>query len=481
MRTEAKRVRRGLPFLMTACWACGCGQAGGAQKNVSAAAIVGAAQLCLGGGRDDRIAELVRNDAESLAELFGSSSALIEGSEQAYAPTPEQVQELVKSAGTGRGLFFFYSGHGTQAKEGATLCLAPSPEYADGGLSIHRLLSALESNPPWALMVVNSCRSAYVDVREARRTVSVISVAHQDIPAAGFAGRGTLIGEHTAGVLNGQGAEMESVDQNCDGMVTDYELFSALVQRVRHIVGAAPNLRQRSHVQLPVALDGKSAERPACQEYLSGIEQLEVRLEANGSPEARRLREGLAQQARMAKAMAIAEAQRPELVPPEFIGDFFVVDPPDADLSRIALDSKLQAFPGRPADAQLLAEHAIFTEIYHFRRLDDHVGVIRMRGMRELGRIANSDFSQIVQNLSRRAWVTVKPATEQDPKWARAQVVTRFISQPDHNNPRQALHITSDYRELAGERESIVFDLSAWEAVPCDPNSDGQCFRRLLR
>lgn len=101
-------------------------------------------------------------------------------------------------------------------------------------VDVDALVAAIAPERPFALLVVDACSSAHVDVRRARTRVSVLSAATTE-QAMGVNGSGFLT-EALARFDPG------AADRDCDGAVTDVEWFDWLrneVPRTRRL-GVAP-------------------------------------------------------------------------------------------------------------------------------------------------------------------------------------------------------------------------------------------------
>jgi hypothetical protein len=432
------------------------------------------------GVRDERIARVVRDDLASFRAILldERGPAIMDGD----AATPDDVNaELGGASGSTRGQLVLYSGHGQGDGKDAFLCLAPSPQSSRRRMNANDLLGT--ASQPWAILLLNSCGSAQIDLRQARQGVSVISAAHGDAPAFSYDDHGTFLGSLIRRVLQGTNNEAEGPDQNCDGILTDYEVFTALTKLIETPQVATPNLRQQSQIQIPLPLDGTSSS-PACRKAVRDrIEAIEARLLAQPDRPAHLLASALAQQRALADELGRDSALRRKSKLPDFQMQFYVTSPADDGVEDDAKDLSLTPFPGDVETARDVARFAIFTEVYLLSPEGDDVLVYRLREPHNmLRRVARSDLRSFLENLAQRALLTVREPPPEE-AGAIAELSVRFVPQPDRNPVQLHFHLAAQERaafpRLSPDR--LILTLGESQPKPCEPLVDGQCFSWVIK
>jgi hypothetical protein len=149
-----------------------------------------------------------------------------------------------------------YTGHGvTEAgADGAVkslLCLKDRQKVA-----VEELLSRIPGRVPYAVWILDGCRTAGVDVRKSLIPAAVLSAGPNDVKGAGTTALGGLLP-----------AALASGDKNCDGRLTDSEVLDyLLLHRDTSKEGAImPKLRRQSWIDLPLGL----AAMPTCEAALT--------------------------------------------------------------------------------------------------------------------------------------------------------------------------------------------------------------------
>jgi len=164
----------------------------------------------------------------------------------AFSPPP--VGRMVLDLAPGSRLRV-YAGHGYEEAGHTWLCTSPPRTARD-------LVNHVPAKNR-LLAILNACYSAYVDLRGIAGDAAVISASDGPVsPEAGF-------GEAVETALR----DLPNTDRNCDGIVTDWEIF----QRITGILNsrlpttrneARPHLSSQSHTPIPIAR--VSATRPEC-------------------------------------------------------------------------------------------------------------------------------------------------------------------------------------------------------------------------
>jgi hypothetical protein len=374
--------------------------------------IIASSAVCSPDGRSPAgkgpkgMALLVAKDAELLKDALGAEVVLSDDGRYSGAPTESRVREAVAKSSDDRGFLLFYSGHGYRTDGGPSQICVYSDNRQQGVLVSARSLVQTEAgmprsdmpSPPWAVAVLNSCSSAYVDLRYIGRPTAVISAGHQDVSAAeerdAIGERGTLVAHLLEEILAGED-EQEGPhdapggpDSNCDGILTDYELFSRLstaLARVYPDAGADPpvfNLRRSSRSHVPLPLDGVPRPSKGCKDtdVRQRISELANSLGNATDTLALDLAHQLKNQLLLAEELG-RSGPAPRSTPlPLGTHDYYVVEPPDDSVERLVGKAGLARFPGTRAQAELVANYAIFAEVYLFQPTGpDRVRVLRLR------------------------------------------------------------------------------------------------------
>jgi hypothetical protein len=275
-------------------------------------------------------------------------------------PSTTEFLDAVGAVSTG-WLFVSYTGHGSRSSAGRSeFCLAPSEAPPARGcspssperLSVNEcLLQRLPSTLSGAVVALDACQSAAVDPRFSPVHTSVISSSPYVIDST------SLFGDRLALALR-EAAQ----DPNCDGLVTDQEVFDALLLNVYREISVAenrtyPKLRRDSpsHIPLPV----KPAPRKECEPIR---DELERTLKGATTPAWRSLASALRAQLALDPLSPIKRSL------PEDDRDYFILDESVAnatEVREIAVSRGLAEFPDKRLEvAKQVARFATFTEIY---------------------------------------------------------------------------------------------------------------------
>jgi hypothetical protein len=150
-------------------------------------------------------------------------------------------------------VLWMYSGHGDLVHPGTLTPLSDAEKQSptrmgdsvlclkDGPLPIERLVRALPRSAPFVVMIVNACFSADVDVRGAPTDMALVSLSTQ--MAKTDVGR-TPLGEAMRLV------SLAALDRDCDGALSDLELFAYLQDETTRRGYGAPILKLRRQTHL---------------------------------------------------------------------------------------------------------------------------------------------------------------------------------------------------------------------------------------
>ena len=140
----------------------------------------------------------------------------------------------------------FYAGHGIRDAKTNQVSLP----VAGGAVPLGRVLAALDARaantPPgsWSVLIMNSCESAYADLREAKGQLSVIGSGWGRVSAAPDRGDDpqslTRFGAALTDGLSGL-ADAAPIG-NCDGVITDGELSRFIDERMARAARADTEL-----------------------------------------------------------------------------------------------------------------------------------------------------------------------------------------------------------------------------------------------
>ena len=322
----------------------------------------------------------------------------------------------------------FYSGHGIQSSEDAEMQLCIEPDRP----SPLALLPAGSNQA--ATLVLNACHSAYVDPRNLDRTVSILSSSpvSQGVDS-GFA------------KAVSDAIRSPELDANCDGIVTDIELYRSVERRIRVLeysqqlvpqveLRSYPGLRRHARGQVPLPI------RSRCRDIKSAPVSL--------------LREG---ESVLAEALLAQQAfgQGRATTFPELGWDYIVLsrraDIPslvEADVTAALLPPErqgmLRRFDGTLDEARAIALYAAFTEFYLLEILEPYVRISRL----------SDGYSIFVGRLDRQDIAAHFPY--------RSQQVADSLGRP---------HL------IIRDRSLIQGALSSkWHVAPCETTTGAECF-----
>lgn len=212
-------------------------------------ALVVAAWIdCVSRKPDAKLKERVTGETKAIADALKAASDL-RVDEILWNPTTGDLESAIERVDG--PLWLLYSGHGRMVKRKSVVCLS------NDDLPVDDIINHLVSRAPASLWL-NTCSSAAVGIDRSDTSVFSASPDHVAASAAG-----TWVGAAIAKAVANPAAMPAPVDGDCDGVVTDAELFEA----VRPIIPAVgqkppkPKLRQASR---PVTLFAPKIRATSC-------------------------------------------------------------------------------------------------------------------------------------------------------------------------------------------------------------------------
>ena len=433
--------------------------------------IIGNGHSC-DGGLDNSMRSITEEDAKKVSHVFSSPVLLVDSADRSVELSA--ARSALSNSDGKRGLFLFYSGHGRLGKNNDhELCLQSDRSHT---VTLPDIIK--DRNPGWMVAVVNSCYSGHTDISNLSFDASVISVAHEKISSLlrkDIDENGSIIGRILVSILSGDNTDVK-LDLNCDGIITDQELFDAL----RKASGTDPailsvvnppklNIRRDGATHLPiVSLLSKPSPHCRNRNIKGEMRALESALDlADGKAvhDVIRLIDG---QLSLIEKLKNRETDQVAIIPRQS-KDFFIVSPDDDAIREKALNADLTSFPGDLERARHFAEFTIAAEVYHLQPDDKgrFVRIYRLRDQRLMrtiyfnrnqnGNRAHGLLERTLKNLSERIAVAAK--TDDGKVWV------RFLK----NIPEKDISIYVSNDEVA------EFKRTDATPVPCD-GEDGQCF-----
>ena len=283
-----------------------------------------------------------------------------------------------------------FIGHGILRSEkeggGSRLCMD------DGPLDVDAALAFLNPHTPHAVLILDACSSANVDVRASPVPVSVVSASSDSVKA--WRSGWTAFGEFLAQAL-------EHADRNHDGVTTDRELLRALAELSGTPVSGRlrPSLRRQSWVDLTIGTPLTADWHPASVSMKELLDQVEHA----GSILVQReldVREGRAGEV----------ARRPATL--------WYLDPELPDHVRWPEES---AATRDRRLAEALANGSMAPRVLHVVPVQDYLHIYELPGDEFVGRFHLSEMAAGVANVEagRAAWkATEGGKTVYHPGWA---------------------------------------------------------------
>jgi hypothetical protein len=208
--------------------------------------LVEGAYDCKSAHEDRRIQARIERDRDILKEKTHGEIELIN--------TQKQLREMISTTDR-RPIVIFYSGHGicepTSSSDYASCSASGKSKLClkDGPIEVDLLVSLLDSPISYAVLILNSCFSAHLDVRKANIPLSVLSASTRRISTEGT-------GLPLSSFLS---QDLQSADGNGDGWIDDYELLQFYYRIQNESANStlkqgdvAPRLRRQAFSALPV-------------------------------------------------------------------------------------------------------------------------------------------------------------------------------------------------------------------------------------
>lgn len=236
--------------------------------------LVSAGQPCPGTDQQD-VTRVVADDAGRIARLVEASGAW----QVRRLPAGASARELEAWVRSADGpLWLYFGGHGQRdADKRSRLCMGQGDT-----LLVDDLLAAIPPRVPSAVLMLNACRSASVDLRRAgAKPVTVISSATEKVenlyPSPADSQRPSPchlerdITWHRS--VFGKALEdllARSFDENCDGLATDREMFEQMKAATVPCVWLGASMRLRSSAWSDIPLLPTRREATSCQACREG-------------------------------------------------------------------------------------------------------------------------------------------------------------------------------------------------------------------
>lgn len=392
----------------------------------------------------DDLTDRLREQSSRLQQALG---------ERVRVETVESGGQAIAAASRlGSPRLVLYSGHGSldaSTPPGrANLCVARDHLTPERLLAPSRQERKGESAGN-ATLVLNACYSNYVDLRDEPSGVSIISSSFDELSVD------SRFAEAMAWAV-----EQLRLDANCDGIVTDEELFNKIIARLRTLeqandivpaveLRAEPLLRRHARGQVPLPIPSKCA----------SIRSAPL---ASSVKDDNELRGALRAQQTYARTHSSAY--------PMLGWDYFVVKKRD-DVSR-SLEAEvvealtegkrgtmLHPFQGTYEDAVAVAEYAVFTEVYAVEVYPPAIRIVRLRDDSLVGtRMSISEAVSEVFPFRDQIYSTETPPS------AAAQ----------SDEPKR-----STFRIVRDSALTTSGSLQGWTPLPCMRTRVGECFGKI--
>jgi len=203
--------------------------------------IVSSSIDCQSGRSDPRLEKRMRGQPEQLAAALQNAAGDLDA--EIVPPNPSKRDLLDRLSRNRKPLWLVYIGH-AHVKDGRSAICLPGPV----SLAIDDLTAALPPGPTASLWF-GACQTASVDV--ARSGTSIFSASPDDI---GSDLRAVVVANAIIeAARDPEGASLPT-DANCDGLITDQEVFEAVRQRLPPYGPAPviPKLRRQSWAEVPL-------------------------------------------------------------------------------------------------------------------------------------------------------------------------------------------------------------------------------------
>ena len=185
---------------------------------------------------------IVEAETKELVQALKDAAIGLDPDDLLWNPSRDKLLDRVRAIH--EPLWLIYSGHGGHEHARSVMCL-PGPDLA--------ITDLIDQLPPGATASFwfNACLSAAVDV--ARPGTSVFSASPL---LSRTAGNGTLMGAAITRAILGRTDTDQPTDANCDGLVTDRELFEATNKSIRTNAATRfpprPKLLQQTWTDIPL-------------------------------------------------------------------------------------------------------------------------------------------------------------------------------------------------------------------------------------
>lgn len=364
----------------------------------------------------------VSEDAEHLRSAFGPKVEVLPD------PSPSALRGALE--GRTRPVVLFYSGPGRSSARGtgSELCLSGGRTIALVDLAL-----AIPTSARWAVLIINACQSADVDVSHIELPISVISASPELVAERFGAARRGSFADTVASVIR------LHADPNHDGILSDQELFTEVAKKLDGDLTVAETprapivkLRRQAGSHLPIVLLGAPRHDVVASRLSEGLD--------------RELADEMAVVARL------AEGRSWEL--PSF-RDRYVAMAPDLAALGPRLPPGTRVFGGDRAAAELIVGRALGLDVFAIGRGDeDHVQRVLLPDRAPV-------FFSVSESGSWRAAVELALPCEGEVLPETDPPVARFPGA-----------VRGECFEVDGE----PIPRARLQPVPCPRVSEGQCF-----
>lgn len=418
--------------------------------------VVASTSMC-GGTVGGDIGQVVSEDAAVLKKTFPNAYILGTSRQNSGPASTENVKAVINRASRERGIVLVYSGHGWEKQARHRVNTAVCLEGDENRLANDVIKWISDAGFPWAVIVLSTCRSAFVDPSLSKIPMSVIS-ASPLLVSTPDEGPSFLVDAIVKSYeLAKTSRDFRWSDANCDGYLSDQELLGiARIQLKRDTrlkkdeqgnpIYAEPEITLRRQATSDIPIWKWRNNNSQCAKRLGEIRDI-----AKILPKTNPLRMAIDTQ---------LDSKRSDL--PKLDNDFFRIKNqpfacsekgkrlPICDLVPRGIEP-LPVFYSDPkkqvAAGSLLARFSTFAEIYEIVLEGEWLRIVRLRDDRHVFTgLIGEDWLAVKRNA---IWAT----------WADGDVLLRFSRKAD---------ITQLYSNM---RDS-------WKnrAVSVCPSMEGQCF-----
>lgn len=287
-------------------------------------------------------------------------------------------------------VFATLAGHGMETQMTSAICASPTVSTAAGPvgtpLPIDELARLLRRPTSGAVFVVNSCLSAHVDPRESSIPLSVISASPLAVNTDSLFG--SVLPTAITAIL---------ADPNCDGLLTDQELYDELLFELSRRPPlsehpAYPKLRRNASSEIPLPI------RPHHDQACAAEARATRATIERASSTWGELGEALRLQLTLTRAVEHSEPA--EL--PRTAHDYFVIAGTMASASAAAVTTAAEAAglvklpTSATRYARSIARFGIATQIYEFTERCGWISIIRLKDDKSLATRRLSDLNSAI-------------------------------------------------------------------------------------